>query len=113
MLPAVRLPQYPVEQAASQAERIRPLVRVQSQALTTACRQHGLPIELAELCGGLLASVADDLIAVSKLARTDFERSKRMERILAATEEPAVFALHRCSFMKLYSTKHSSRMIRK
>lgn len=50
-------------------------------------------MELAELCGGLLASLVDDLIAASALPRTDFERSKRMERILATTEEPAVSAL--------------------
>lgn len=61
--------------------------------MTTACRQAGLPIELAELCGGLLASVVDDLVAASKLPRTDFERAKRMERVLEATNEPAIFAL--------------------
>jgi hypothetical protein len=53
-------------------------------------------MELAEVCGGLLASVVDDLIAVSRLDRTDFERAKRLERVLAATEEPAVSAL-RCA----------------
>lgn len=45
------------------------------------------------MCGGLLASVVDDLVAVSKLPRTDFERAKRMERVLEATNEPAIFAL--------------------
>lgn len=50
-------------------------------------------MELAELCGGLLASVVDDLVAVSRLPKSDFERSKRLERILAATEEPAASAL--------------------
>lgn len=88
-----RLPQFMVETAANQATRIKPLVRMQSDALTTACRQHGLPMELAELCGGLLASVVDDLIAVGKLRRTDFERTKRKQRILAVTEEPALSAL--------------------
>lgn len=93
MLPAIRLPQYPVEQTAQYAERIRLHVRVQSAALTTACRQRGLPIELAEICGGLLASVVDDLVTASRLPRADFERAKRMERVLAATEEPLRYAL--------------------
>lgn len=92
-LTVVRPPQYAVEQAAAHAERIRAHVRITSDALTTQCRQAGLPIELAELCGGLLASVVDDLVAASKLRRTDFERAKRLERVVAATEEPAVFAL--------------------
>ena len=96
MLPTIRLPQIAVETAAKHAERIRLLVRLQSTVLTTACRQAGLPMDLAELCGGLLASVVDDLVTVSRLPRTDFERSKRMERILAATEEPAASAL-RCA----------------
>jgi len=51
---------------------------------------------MAELCGGLLASIVDDLVTVSRLDRTDFERAKRMERVLACTEEPAVSAL-RCA----------------
>ena len=93
MLPAVRLSQYAVEQTAAHATAIRSLVRIDSPTLTTACRQHGLPIELAELCGGLLASVVDDLVSVSKLPRSDFERSKRMERVLAACDEPALYAL--------------------
>lgn len=92
-LPAVRLSQFSVEQTARYAARIRPLARIVSPSLTTACRQAGLPMELAELCGGLLASLVDDLIAASALPRTDFERSKRMERILATTEEPTVSAL--------------------
>lgn len=52
-----------------------------------------MPIELAELCGGLLASVVDDLVAIGNLKRTDFERTKRKQRILATTEEPAKSAL--------------------
>lgn len=92
-LPAVRLSQHAVETAYTQSERIRPFVRMQSAALTTHCRQAGLPIELAELCGGLLASVVEDLIAVSRMPRTDFERTKRKQRVLAATEEPACSAL--------------------
>lgn len=93
MLPAVRLSQHCVETAHSQADSIRVLVRVKSPTLTVACRQAGLPMELAEICGGLLASVVDDLVAVGKLRRTDFERTKRKQRILAATDEPALSAL--------------------
>ena len=66
---------------------------MKSDTLTTACRQAGLPLDLAEMCGGLLASVVDDLVTASKLRRTDFERAKRMERVLEATNEPALFAL--------------------
>jgi hypothetical protein len=95
-LPAVRPPQYAVEQAAIHAAAIAGRVRIKSDTLTTACRQAGLPLELAELCGGLLASVVDDLVAASKLRRSDFERAKRMERVLEATNEPQVFAL-RCA----------------
>ncbi len=91
-----RLPQYAVEQTAIHAQRIRPLVRVESTALTTACRQAGLPIDLAELCGGLLASVADDLQSAGTLPRTSLERSKRLARVLMAAEEPAASAL-RCA----------------
>lgn len=93
MLPATRLSQYAVETAFKHSDSIRRLVRMQSEALTTACRQAGLPIGMAELCGGLLASVVDDLVTASRLSRNDFERAKRMERILAVTEEPAVSAL--------------------
>lgn len=92
-VPATRLSQHAVEKTAAHAARIRALVRITSPSITTACRQAGLPIELAELCGGLLASVVDDLISASKLPRSDFERAKRLERILAATQEPAIFAL--------------------
>ena len=93
MLPTIRLSQYCVETASKQSDSIRPLVRITSPALTTACRQAGLPLELAELCGGLLASVVEDIIAVSRLPRTDFERTKRKQRILAAADEPAKSAL--------------------
>lgn len=75
------------------SERIRPLVRKQSPAVTLACRQAGLPIELAELCGGLLASVVDDLVTIGNLRRSDFERTKRKQRVLAAADEPAASAL--------------------
>jgi hypothetical protein len=50
-------------------------------------------MELAEVCGGLLASVVDDLVTASQLDRTDFERAKRLERVLAATQEPTLSAL--------------------
>lgn len=50
-------------------------------------------MELAELCGGLLASVVDDLVQISRLKRTDFERTKRKQRVLATAEEPAISAL--------------------
>ena len=93
MLPAVRLSQYAVETACKSSDSIRPLVRMQSPALTTACRQAGLPLDLAELCGGLLASVVDDLVTVSRLPRSDFERTKRKQRVLAAADEPAKSAL--------------------
>jgi hypothetical protein len=95
-VPALRLSQYAVETASKHSDRIRPLVRIGSPTLTTACRQAGLPLSLAELCGGLLASVVDDLIAVSRLSRSDFERTKRKQRILAAADEPAASAL-RCA----------------
>lgn len=93
MLPAVRLSQHCVETANSQSDSIRMLVRVPSPVLTTACRQAGLPLELAEVCGGLLASVLDDLMHAGRLRRTDVERSIRMEAVLKATEEPALSAL--------------------
>lgn len=93
MLPAVRLSQYAVETARRGADNIRVLVRMNSPVLTQACKHAGLPIDLAELCGGLLASVVDDLVAVSRMPRTDFERTKRKQRILAVAEEPAISAL--------------------
>lgn len=92
-LPVARLSQHSVNMANLHQERIRLLVRVNSTTLTTACRQHGLPVELAEICAGLLASVVDDLIAVSRMSKSDFERTKRKERILAAADEPAASAL--------------------
>src|SRR6266481_8091984 len=92
-LPVPRPSQYAVERTYAHAARISTLVRIKSVTLTTAVRQAGLPMELAELCGGLLASVVDDLVMASQLDKTDFERAKRMERVLAACEEPAVSAL--------------------
>lgn len=61
--------------------------------MTTSCRQAGLPLELAEMCGGLLAGLVDDLIEVSRLPKSDFERTKRMQRVLQAAEEPQACAL--------------------
>lgn len=92
-LPAIRLSQHYVETAVQHADKIAVLVRIESATLTTACRQAGLPLPMAVMCGGLLASVIDDLVAVSRLPRTDFERTKRKERILSVTDEPAVSAL--------------------
>ena len=95
---AQRLPQIAVETALQHQGRIRRLVRLESPTLTAACRRAGLPIELAELCGGLLASVVDDLVTIGQLARSDFERTKRKQRVLAAADEPAASAL-RCAIV--------------
>lgn len=92
-LPAVRLSQFAVETAFKAADSIRPLVRIDSPTLTTACEHVGMPKELARLCGGLLASVVDDLVSIGKLRRTDFERTKRKQRVLQAATEPARSAL--------------------
>jgi hypothetical protein len=92
-LPATRLSQCAVDTVASRSDRIRPLVRMQSRSLTTACRQCGLPIELAELCAGLLASVIDDLVGIGRLPRSDYMRTMRKQRVLAAAQEPAASAL--------------------
>ena len=94
-LPALnyRLPHVAVQTVERHQDRIRMAVRMKSPTLTTACRQAGLPIELAELCGGLLASVVDDLVAIGRLPRSDFERTKRKQRVLAAADEPAASAL--------------------
>lgn len=88
-----RLSQVAVRTAQTHTDSIQRLVRTESPILTTACRQAGLPIELAALCGGLLASVVDDLVTIGRLPRTDFERTKRKQRVLAAADEPAGSAL--------------------
>lgn len=90
---ACRLPQHAMETANRERERISVFVRLTSPAMTLACRQAGMPLELAEMCGGLLASVVDDLDTVSRLPKQAFERSKRIERVLATTAEPALSAL--------------------
>jgi hypothetical protein len=93
-LPAIKVAQYALEQATRHSTAIRAkLVRFSSPALTRDCVIAGLTTDLADLCGGLLASVIDDLITVGKLPRTDFARTKRKERILAACQEPASNAL--------------------
>jgi len=92
-LPAVRISQIALETAFKAVDSIRPLVRLESETLTTACERVGLPAELARLCGGLLASVVDDLVAIGKLRRADFERTKRKQRVLQAATEPARSAL--------------------
>ena len=88
-----RLPYAAVQTVARNTDSIARLVRMKSPTLTMACRQSGLPLELAELCGGLLASVVDDLVTIGRLRRTDFERTKRKQRVLAAADEPAASAL--------------------
>lgn len=90
---SARLPEIALQTANLHQARISALVRMKSPTLTTACRQAGLPIELAELCGGLLASVVDDLVNIGRLPRSDFERTKRKQRVLAAADEPAASAL--------------------
>lgn len=92
-LPAVRIGDYALVTVTRAADSIRPLVRQTSPTLTNACIAAGFPVELAELCGGLLASVVEDLVEIGKLRRTDFERSKRKERVLQAAQEPARSAL--------------------
>lgn len=88
-----RLPQWHVNQVVSHLYRIRPLARVKSPALLLQCSQAGLPADVAEVCAGLLASVTEDLMFISTASRTSLERSKRMERVLAACDEPAASAL--------------------
>lgn len=92
-VPTLRLSQHAMETAVHGQERIKALVRVKSPTLTTACRQAGMSLELAEVCGGLLASVVEDLVQISALRKTDFERTKRKQRILSCTSEPAASAL--------------------
>lgn len=92
-LPAIRLSQTAVEMVDKNADRLAAFTRVQSDTLTTACRQAGLPLRLAEICASVLASVVDDLVTISRLPRRDFERTKRKERVLASAEEPALSAL--------------------
>ena len=91
--PAVRLPQYALQQVERHADAIRSSVRMTSPTLTAACERAGVPAGYAVLCGGLLASIIDDLIRIGNLRRSDFERTKRKQRVLAAADEPAASAL--------------------
>ena len=88
-----RISQTAMQTVVQSAVRIGTHVRVKSPTLTTACRQAGLPMELAELCAGVLASVVDDLVHVSRMRKTDFERTKRKARILSCAAEPCASAL--------------------
>ena len=92
-LTAPRLSQHAVETAVRGREAIERFVRLRSPTLTTACRQAGLPLELAELCGGVLASVIDDLVMIGRMRKSEFERTKRKQRVLAAASEPCASAL--------------------
>jgi hypothetical protein len=92
-LTTTRLSQVYVATVNQYQDRINLAVRIKSPILTTACRQAGLPIELAELCGGLLASVTDDLQQIGLMRRTDIMRTKRKQRVLAAADEPYASAL--------------------
>lgn len=95
MLPQVKakFSQYAIERASAGKHLIRPLLRMQSESVLAQCKFAGLPDALAEVCAGLLASVVDDMVNIGQLDRTDFERTKRKQRILAATEQPAISAL--------------------
>ena len=93
MLPAVRISQYCVESTVKQLPAIKAHVRLHSDVLTAAVRQTGLPTSIAEVCGGLLASMIDDLVAIGNLRQQDFERTKRKQRVLALAEEPALSGL--------------------
>lgn len=92
-LPAIRMSGYALEMVNRNSTGIRALVRTSSPTLTLACKRAGLPDELSDVCAGLLASVVDDLIEVSRLPRNNFERTKRLQRVLAAADEPAASAL--------------------
>ena len=95
-LPAIRLPQYALEQVSANTAIIRSFVRVNSLSLIEACKRRGLTVEHAAICAGVLASVIEDLVVIGRLQRNDFERTKRKQRVLAAACEPIVSAL-RCA----------------
>lgn len=95
-LPAIHPSQvstHAIETVERRQDTIRACVRLTSMSLTAACINRGVPENAAELCAGMLASVIDDLVQVSRLPRTDFERTKRKQRILAAATEPCASAL--------------------
>lgn len=89
----VRLSQYALMTLERNRDYVRSLVRMTSPTLTAACERAGVPAGYAVLCGGMLASVVDDLVHIGNLRRTDFERTKRKQRVLAAADEPAASAL--------------------
>jgi hypothetical protein len=93
MLPAVRISQYALESTVKQLPAINRMVRLQSATLTQAGIECGLPRPVAEVCGGLLASMIDDLVAIGNLRQADFERTKRKQRVLSLAEEPAASGL--------------------
>lgn len=92
-LPAIRTSQYALQTTACNVDAIKRLVRVRSDVLVAACCEYGLSSDLAELCGGLLASVIEDLISIGNLHRNNFERTKRKQRVVAACTAPAAQAL--------------------
>jgi hypothetical protein len=93
MLPAVRIGQFTVETVVKQLPAIKGQVRLTSGVLTSAIVQAGLPASIAEVCGGLLASMIDDLVTIGNLRATDFERTKRKQRVLSLASEPALSGL--------------------
>lgn len=93
MLPAIRISQYCVETVVKELPAIDVHVRIRSDVLTTAVRRTGLPMEIAEVCGGLLASMIDDLVKIGNLRQADFERTKRKQRVLSLTSEPVLSGL--------------------
>lgn len=92
-LVTARMPQLALETARTRAGEIGKHVRMQSPVLTAAIMAYGLPVELAELCGGVLASVVEDLIAIGRLPKSDYDRTRRKQRVLAAANEPALSAM--------------------
>jgi hypothetical protein len=93
MLPAVRISQYALESTAKHVPQLRRMVRLQSATLTQAGMECGLPQSIAEVCGGLLASMIDDLVCIGNLRHTDFERTRRKQRVLSLANEPALSGL--------------------
>lgn len=93
MLPAIRIGQFAVETAVKQLPALKAHVRLTSGVLTAACMEYGFPPQLAEVCGGLLASMIDDLVTIGNLRPADFERTRRKQRVLALASEPALSGL--------------------
>jgi hypothetical protein len=93
MLPAIRISQYALESTFKQLPAIQRHVRLTSDVLTRAGMECGLPRPIAEVCGGLLASMIDDLVVIGNLRSADFERTKRKQRVLSLASEPALSGL--------------------